>query len=406
MHIVLVSSGQPSANPRLVKEAIAYSEAGYTVTVVYCPLSPWADVHDEELFKKNSSIQWIRAGFHPVTNRLLYLFARVRQKLYDFLYKAGFKNAFVAVRSMSLFTQELHSKAEGVKGDVYIGHNLSALPVVAAAAKKNAAAAVFDFEDFHRGEDTEGSVHWKKVMIVEDQYAPRLRYATTASPLITEAYSELYSDVTFTTINNCFPLRYLQPDIKKDEDGTLKLFWFSQFVGKKRGLETIIESIGLTANKKIQLTLLGNCTDDVKTYFLSFAKAKGVLPGQLQFLPAVAEEYISAIAARHDIGLACEVPHILNREICLTNKIFLYLLAGNAILFSNTKAQTLFYTSYPETGAIYPHDNAQELAEILQRYAQERELLNRQRATALSLGKTFFNWEAEQQQLLKLVSDL
>lgn len=404
MHIVLVSSGQPSANPRLVKEAVTYSDAGHKVTVVYCPLSPWADIHDKDLFGKHPSISWVSAGFHPVHQKLLYLFARVRQKFYNVLYRAGLKNAFVAVRSMALFTQELHAKAKRLKGDLFIGHNLSALPVVVAVAEKNSAPAVFDFEDFHRGEDQEGSLHWKKTTIVEDAFTSRLHYAITASPLITETYSQLYPTVKFTTINNCFPLRFLQPEKKTGNNTELRLFWFSQFVGKKRGLETVIEGIGLTGNNKILLTLLGNCSEEVKEYFISYAKEKGLLTEQLQFLPAVAEQSISFIAATHDIGLACEVPHILNRDICLTNKIFLYLLAGNAVLFSNTKAQSLFYNSYPGIGSIYQHDDAAGLAVLLQQYVQNRDLLNRQQASALALGKELFNWEKEQQQLLQLVS--
>jgi glycosyltransferase involved in cell wall biosynthesis len=406
MHIVLVSSGQPSANPRLVKEAVAYSEAGYAVTVVYCPLSPWADIYDRALFKKYASIKWVRAGYHSTEQKALYVFARLRQKIYQYLFLAGIHNAFTAVRSMSLFTQELISAAKRIKGDVYAGHNLSALPAVVQAAHMHRVPAIFDFEDFHRGEDQEGSLHWIKTKIVEDQYSSLLHHATTASPLINAAYAQLYPSVKFTTINNCFSIRYLQSELRLHDTTRLKLFWFSQFVGKKRGLETIIEAIGKTGEKNISLTLLGNCAEDIKAYFVSFANEKGLTEDQLLFMPAVAEESIPSIAAAHDLGLACEIPHVVNRDICLTNKIFLYLLAGNVILFSNTKAQTFFYKSYPETGAIYPHDNAEELAVILQRYAQDRQLLNRQRATALSLGKTFFNWEAEQQQLLKLVSDL
>lgn len=404
MKIVLVSSGQPSANPRLVKEAIAYAEAGHAVTVVYCPLSPWADAYDKELFQQYPAVKWISAGYHATKQKAGYLFARIRQKIYAALFKAGLRHAFVAVRSMALFTQELNAVAGAVKGDVYIGHNLSALPVAVAAAHKHGAKAVFDFEDFHRGEDKEGSLHWQKTTIVENQYVPRLRYATTASPLITANYVQLYPTVQFTTINNCFPIRYLQLQVVPAENTVLKLFWFSQFIGKKRGLETVVEAIGLTGVHNIQLTLLGNCTDDMRSYFHALAKANGLQEQQLQFVPAVAEQQISAIAASHHLGLACEVPHILNREICLTNKIFMYLLAGNAILFSNTKAQQHFYKNYPDTGFIYEHNNAKQLAALLQQYLREPELLNRQRLSSGTLGKTFFNWETEQQQLLQLIS--
>jgi glycosyltransferase involved in cell wall biosynthesis len=406
MHILLISSGQPSANPRLIKEALTYADAGYRVSVVYCPLSQWADVHDLELFNRYPSIKWICAGYHPVRNRFFYLFCRLRQKLYDFLFKVGFQHSFVAVRSMGLFTQELQSTAERIKSDICIGHNLNALPAVIAAAEKSGVPAVFDFEDFHRGEDTQNSLHWRKVKIVEDHYVPKLLYATSASSLIQYAYSELYPSLKIKTINNCFPLRYAQKEIKQVKSGVLKLFWFSQFVGKKRGLETVIEAIGLTGNRGVSLTLLGNCSENMRKYFEEVAHSNGLNKSQLQILPPVAESDISQIAKEHNLGLACEVPHVLNRELCLTNKIFFYLLTGNAILFTDTKAQLSFFTDYPEIGSIYHHNDAKQLAFILSQYLQDPGKLEKQQASALMLGKQRFNWEIEQEQLLQLISSI
>jgi hypothetical protein len=36
---------------------------------------------------------------------------------------------------MALFTQELVSAAKRIKGDIYVGHNLAALPAVIAASR-------------------------------------------------------------------------------------------------------------------------------------------------------------------------------------------------------------------------------------------------------------------------------
>ena len=90
-HICIVSSGQPSANPRLLKEAIAYREAGHDVTVVYCPLSAWADVYDRDIFNKYPSIKWICAGYHSKEQKALYFLGRIRQKIYAAFFKAGLK---------------------------------------------------------------------------------------------------------------------------------------------------------------------------------------------------------------------------------------------------------------------------------------------------------------------------
>lgn len=402
MHIVLVSSGQPSANPRLIKEAIALSSSGYAITVIYCPLSPWADRYDEELFKKNVSIKWVCAGYHSTEQKTLYVFARLRQKMYQYIFRAGIRNAFTAVRSMSLFTQELIAAAKRIEADVYAGHNLSALPAVVIAADANSVPAVFDFEDFHRGEDAENSVHWKKVMMVEDQYVTRLRYATTASPLITEAYSKLYPSLTITTINNCFPLRYLQPEPKKDNDGTLKLFWFSQFIGKNRGVENIIDALNLCDNLNISLHLLGNINDSYKTLLLnrSFSKNKIV------FLPPCAPNEIFKIAAQFDVGLASETAFSENNNIALSNKLFTYLLCGNCVLLSDTDAQKKFLIDYPNVGFVYQIGNSEQLANIIMMLYNDRNLLSNIKNNALKLATDNLNWENEGQILLKKVNSL
>jgi glycosyltransferase involved in cell wall biosynthesis len=405
MKIVLISSGQPSANPRLVKEALALEGAGYSVTVVYCPMSPWADEFDAALFAQHPGIRWIPAGYHTVHQKQKFQWARLRRKFYHLVFRIAGNRADAAVRSFAFYSQELTEAALVQKADLYIGHNIGALPSVVKAAKKHHAKAAFDFEDFHRGEEQAYSMHWKKVKAIEDRYVPALTSATTASPLITEAYRELYPAIRFETINNCFPLAYGKEQLPGLPEKPLKLFWFSQFVGPKRGLETVIAAIGKTGNPNIQLSLLGNCNGERKKYFLELAKAYLLEPEQLCFLEPVTEKDIVSIAAQHHIGLAVEVPHILNREICLTNKLFMYLLAGNAVLFSNTKAQARLLATYPGIGQMYEQGDVDQLTHLLQAYMENPQLLLKHRQESLRLGKEELNWEAESRILLQHVSN-
>ena len=47
--ICLMTPGQPSINPRLVKEADALAEAGHQVHVLCSHMVPWADAFDKRL---------------------------------------------------------------------------------------------------------------------------------------------------------------------------------------------------------------------------------------------------------------------------------------------------------------------------------------------------------------------
>lgn len=401
--IVLVSSGQPSANPRLVKEATALSDAGYGTTVIYCPLSPWADESDKRLMKQYPDIEWIVAGVHPNHQPLRYKFARLRQKIYQYLFRFFPSNVGFAIRSNVLFSQELMHKAISKEADLYIGHNIGALSAVTTAARRFQRKASFDFEDYHRGEDKEGSVHWRKIKLIEDYYVPMLAGATAASPLIAEAYQQHYPSLSIVCINNCFPLRYQQA-FRTLPSAPLKLFWFSQYIGPERGLETIIEAIGLTERKDIVFTLLGNVSEEHRGYFSKLAARAGLADSQLIFHPPVAEESLVSIAAEHHIGVAAEVSLLRNRDLCLTNKIFTYLLAGNAIVFSETRAQVSFQAAAPQAGILY--HNASALSKILLDYISDPQRLHAHRHASYSLGRDELNWDQEQKKFLVLIKQI
>jgi len=400
-NILLVSSGQPSANPRLVKEVSALVNEGYQVKVLYCPLSPWADEYDKILFKKYNNVEWIKVGFHPKNDRFKYLLARARQKIYKLVYKVFGDFKDTAIKSMVLFSQELTKVALKHKADVYIGHNLGALPAVIKAAKLRGAKASFDFEDFHRGEGKANEVPWVKTMQIENKYIPFLHSATAASPLINAAYKNLYPSLIIETINNCFPLKYAVSEIKLMPTNPLKLFWFSQTIGKNRGLETVIQAMAKI--NTTEFTILGYHTDSIKNYFLNYAKEYKVDPQRLHFLLPVDESEITSFASQHHIGLSTDIPITNNRDICLTNKIFMYMLAGNAIILTKTKAHKLLIKENPGFGYLFNWTDDQELSEIFLNYQNTKNKLDDDRNTSFLLGKNVFNWDIEK---IKLINNI
>ncbi len=401
--ILLVSSGQPAANPRLVKEARFFAQKGCSVAVIYCPISGWADKFDKEIISKNKDIKWILVGISKSEDRSSFLLVRLRKKAWTIIYKIFGDILDAALKSSVLFSQELRKEALKHKAEVYIGHNLGAIRAVVDASDKYNGKHYFDFEDFHRGEDQINSLHWSRVETIENKYVPKLIGAWAASPLITQEYSKYFPNLNIETINNCLPIECRSAKLQQIVGPELKLFWFSQTIGKNRGLEQIIQSIGKLRNERIRLTLLGNCKIDVKAYFKFFAQANGMGPQQITFINPVSEKEIIQIASGHHVGIASEVPHVLNRELCLTNKIFLYLLGGNAILFSNTIAQEKFATENTNIGLIYPIGDIEKSANCINLYFENRKLLNEHRLNSLEFSNKL-NWEAESEKLINFLN--
>jgi glycosyltransferase involved in cell wall biosynthesis len=237
-------------------------------------------------------------------------------------------------------------------------------------------------------------------------YIPSVDSITTASSSITEAYKTIFQKNNITTINNCFPLSYAVDCLQKLPNRPLKLFWFSQYVGKQRGLQTIIKAMSNFTTDEITLTLLGMATDEVKDYFYKSIDNIGLNKSQLRFLDPVKESEIVKIASTHHIGLAAEYVHIENRDLCLTNKLFMYLLAGNAIVATDTSAQKSFLAGNQVIGSIYVQEDAIDLSRILNNYIDNPEMLDNHRKNALELGKMKYNWDIERMQFLQNVEQV
>ncbi len=399
MKIVIISSGQPSANPRAVKEAILLSQNNFEVTFIYCLLSPWADAFDKKLFADNASIKWIAAGYHPINNKPGFWFARLRKKCWQLISKYAQNKFGSNIKSSVLFSQELLKEALKHKADLYIGHNLGAIAAVVKAAKKYKAKAGFDAEDFHRGEFRDVDIQKKITASIENKYFPLMDYCTVASPLIGEAYKRIFPDQIFTEINNVFSKKYLKKGKSITEKKSMDLFWFSQFIGPKRDLETVLLALNECKDLDIKLHLLGNINESYKTFMLETVNDKT----KILFLSPTSSEEIFTIGSQFDIGLATELPETLNREFCLTNKIFTYLLSGNAILFSDTKAQSKFLHNYSGIGLLYQSENVFELVSVFKKLYYDRSLLNTLKENALALAQNELNWENEGETFIKLV---
>ncbi|MBT2562795.1 hypothetical protein J7E50_24020 [Pedobacter sp. ISL-68] len=398
MKVVLITSGQPSTNPRLVKEAFALINAGYEVTLIYQFRIAWAERLDFEILNE-TRLKSIKVGGHPTESRITYLSTTIRHKLAQWLAKLiGIK--FTALYAIGRCTPELVNQAKKIKADVYIAHNLAALPAAALAAKKNKAKLGFDAEDFHRHElyDDPQQFDVRLKVHLEDRYLPVLDYLSTASPLISKAYQHLYPNLRPHTILNVFPKENINEII---HDYPIKLFWFSQVIGRDRGLEAVIKAIG-NCKQKFELHLLGEHKDGIKDYFNQIALENEVFHPICYYHPISPDQIIS-FAQKFDIGLATEIGIPKNRDICLTNKIFTYIQSGLAIIASDTTAQKQLIEDYPNMGIIYKKNDSESLTHALKMYLEDKYLLFAHQKQAFKYAGETLNWDSEKEKFLSNV---
>jgi glycosyltransferase involved in cell wall biosynthesis len=398
--IVLISSGQPSLNPRLVKEADSLVENGFEVTVLYSYWNEWGTEIDKKLLPLKNW-QAVRVGGDPHQKKLTYFLSRLINRFCVLITnKTGIRYfADFAVSRSSWF---LIRTAKKYSADLYIGHNLGALPATVKAAKKHKKPCGFDAEDFHRYESSndinDGGVTLKT--FIENKYIPQLSYISASSKQIAHAYQQLFPDKQPLTILNVFPFGAGIKKVIPKAGAPIKLFWFSQVIGPSRGIEDAAKVLHLLKNDDFELHLLGYHTNQTKA-FIDDLNDGGV---KIFYHHPVMPDALVEFASQFDIGLAMEPGFSINNDFALSNKIFTYMQAALTIVASDTTAQSDLLAQYPTIGAIYSKGDAQSLADVLSGYNKNRDKLLKSREASWHLAKDTLNWKNESRKFLTLIN--
>lgn len=399
--ITFITTGQPTTNPRLVKEAETLVNSGYEVKVICCFYEHWAQTFDHELISKHPGM-YIFCGGSPAGNKLRYYFTRMRQKICQLMFA---KSTIYPIpeNAVSRTHAEAVNIARRLNSDLYIVHNLGALPAAVKAARKNNAKVGYDAEDMHSAQFTSSrDPMYYLNRFIEDKYFKETSYFTAASPLIAALYQEKFPFLKPTVINNVFPKLPQKQIHRPAPDQPVRLFWFSQTIGAERGIETMIDAMRLVRNP-VELHLLGNCSQLYRNHLLKLTVQAGLPPHSVTLHSPVSPNSIFGMAAQFDIGVASETGVPLNRDICLTNKIFTYLQCGLALIASDTRAQSAFLAEYPECGRLYKKNDAVSLAEALNTFLDDRDLLLQTRLLNFQNGQQSLNWETESEKFISAV---
>jgi glycosyltransferase involved in cell wall biosynthesis len=397
--ICLVTPGNLAANPRIVKEADALQEAGYDVTAVVSDYSQGLRRFDDEI-SGQSKWRVVRAP-RASSERYLRAAARVVAKAINAV-GVGIPSAIAASASGGPVTT-LREAACGVDADLYIAHYTAALPAAGAAAERHGALLGFDAEDFHPGEGDGSpaeSLRMATVRAVEAKWLPRCKHLTAASPLIAKAYASAYGVPTPVSVLNVFPLKMApkQAAAPRPAGAPLRTYWFSQTIGLDRGLQPFLKAMAQTSSR-IELDLRGADPWGHGATLLALARDLGIAD-RVSVLPMASPDEMVRLAAAYDAGLSLETDVSENRQLCLTNKIFTYLLAGVPVVMSDTPAQRQLAPDLGEAAALVSLADPKGIASALDRLAGS---LDAAKAHATRLGRERYNWETEKRALLTSV---
>ena len=308
--------------------------------VVACRFWPWADAADAAFADRSWPVRHVRFGAmaEGMGGRWVRLRHRAaRETRAPAGASPGSRTRAAARRAAHYVTPELARAAVAEPADLYIAHNLGALPAAAWAAARHGARLGFDAEDFHRGElrDEPGTAAARAlVAAVEDRFLPRCDYVTAASDGIGQAYAQATGVATPTTVLNVFPTSDLDVEIAPEAiaaevpEGARSLHWFSQTIGSNRGLEDVVRALPDLPDDVV-LSLRGGWADGYEAELRGLADRLHV-GHRLRALGHCPPDEVVGRAAQHDVGLALKKLAVTqNRDLCVTNKLFTYVLAGS-----------------------------------------------------------------------------
>lgn len=396
--VCLITPGHLASTPRLVKNADALAEAGYDVHVIAGRHFPPADALDAAILRRaawRATVVDHRRGPWALAAGLRRQMARARMLRPG----AGVLSAALAHQPR---IPRLAAAAARVRAQFYFGHCLAGLPAAALAARRTGAGYGFDAEDYHDAETEEAAsdpAERTARQVLQRSLLPGCRIFTAASPLIAEHYRAKYG-ARALPILNVFPLCQAPaeaPEPAPPGPGRpARLYWFSQTVGPGRGLEGMA-AVAARMRTPAELHLRGFESG-------GWAARLGASGARIVLLPPAPPDEMARLAAPADLGLSLEESRPLNRDLCLTNKIFLYLLAGIPQLLTPTRAQAALAPELGAAGILADISRTEEAARRLDEFFARADRISEARRAARELARRRFCWDREKERWLEAVT--
>jgi hypothetical protein len=410
--ICVVTAGHLSTCPRMLKAADAFAGAGHHVRVVSTRFVDWAALADADVRRRRPGMwAWTQVDYGHAAGQRIRRRAGARFRAAQILARIGGIRRSplpLVARAYSRMHPELVRAALAEPADFLYGGSAGALAAVAEAGRRAGVPYALDLEDFHSAEQDDSPATRASHALaarIERDVLGGAAFLTAASPAIAGAYADTYG-VRPIAVHNTFPLPARAPDLTPTLGEGLRLYWFSQTVGPRRGLEDAVRAMGRGAIPG-ELHLRGEVGAE---YFESLIRLAASAAPALKIVhhrPAPPDSMVD-LCAGYDVGLSLEQGHVQSRSLCLTNKAFVYMLGGLAVAFTATAGQRPLAESLAEGAVISGPGDVAGLATALTRWAQDKALLGRAKAAAWTAAQRRWHWEhaADRGALLDAMEDL
>ena len=386
-----------------MKEGFALAESGIEVEV----LGAW---FDSGLKARDQMIlQQAPFGFTPVVDftesRMFASLGRQVSRIRSKLGAVAFRFGRVESRwQFSLVSGALRAAALTRPAHLYIAHSEGGMLIARDLLARGARVGA-DLEDWF-SEDLLPEVRRERpigmLRRLERTLLHRGAHASCPSLAMSSALVGAFGCRPPRVIYNAFPWSDrggLRGDWTDRRDpGVPSLHWYSQTVGRGRGLEDLFAALP-HLSRPVEVHLRGQPMKGFEAWLGEQVPAGW--HDRVIVHPLVSNEELLSRIAEHDIGFAGEMQYSRSRDLTITNKILHYLLAGLAVVASDTAGQREVAQlacaggSGTEPVLLYPSGDSRELAAQINRLLESKERLAAAKAAALVAAERTFCWERQ-----------
>ncbi len=404
--IAILTGGHLCHNPRVVKEASALARAGYDVHI----LGGWFESALKA--RDQAMLAGMPVRFTPVIDLTSsrpgswtqQLFLRGRAKAMRTIAGwTGLRSHF----QLGLATNALYKAARKINARLYIAHMEPALPAALDLVRSGRRVGV-DMEDWYSEDLLPEARKERPVAFLRNLEGKLLRksaYATCPSRAMSEALRTNYGCVPPTVIHNSFSWadrNSLGPELRDRKDRRIpSIHWYSQTIGHGRGLEDLFAALPHLEHE-VEVHLRGQPVAGFDAWLS--ARVPEAWRQRVFVHGLVPNEHLLSRIAEHDIGFAGEMKFCKSRELTITNKILHYLLAGLAVVASDTAGQREVAEQAPGALLLYASGDASALAMKLNTLLELPERLKHAKAASLRAAEQTFCWERQENVLLETVA--
>ena len=383
----------------MTKAADALAEAGHAVRVVSTCHTPWAVQADRDM-RSTRSWSWRCIDYRFDSARAVYLKSGLRgrfAKAAAARLGAGRVPFRTAVNAYARVHPELVGAALEEPVDLFYGGTTGALAATAEAAARSGTPYGLDLEDFHSEEQEgpDGPLMNQLGARILTAVVPAASFLTSSSGANATEYARRYG-VEVASVYNTFPLPAAPPALTRRNGAPLSAYWFGQTIGEGRGLEDFIRG-AVSSGVPVTLHLRGRAASGYIETLQRLASVPGSNVSILVHAPAAPDRMVQ-LCGDHDVGLALEDHHTLSRELALSNKALTYILAGLAVVLTDTKGQQELAGDLDEGALLYRSGDHGTLAQGLRRWYEQPARLLAARQAAWSAAVRRWHWEHPSQR--------